>query len=64
MLSDAGLELAGEGEINFGVLVLALSPEAVGKEWSSYCVEDCHWQMQDNYPAGLLPFADDIGGNY
>ena len=62
-LDDAGLQLPGEGEINFGVLLLASSPEAVGNANSSYCVEHCFESMQDRYPDGLFPFAEDTGGN-
>jgi hypothetical protein len=64
VLEGEELELPGEGGINFGVLLLASSPQAVGKESSSYCVEDCFESMQDRYPAGMLPFADDTGGNF
>ncbi|OCJ12372.1 hypothetical protein A6U86_04940 [Rhizobium sp. AC27/96] len=61
---DTELELEGEGAINFGVLLLALSPLAVERQSASYCVEYCFEGMQDRYPAGLFPFADDTGGNY
>ena len=64
VLEDAGLALPGEGEINFGVLLLALHPEGVGKAHASYCVETCFRHMEDRYPAGLFPFADDTGDNY
>jgi hypothetical protein len=61
---DTELELDGEGAINFGVLLLAVSPQVVEKRNSSYCIEDCLDSMEDRYAAGLLPFADDTGGNY
>lgn len=52
-----------QGEVDFGVLLLALSPVIAGDD-ASYCVERCLENLQDYYPAGLLPFADDTGGNY
>lgn len=61
---DAELELDGEGAINFGVLLLALSPQALDQQSSTYCVEYCFESMEDRYPVGLFPFADDTGGNY
>jgi hypothetical protein len=62
---DTGLELDGQfGEINFGVLLLALSPRSVESLTSTYCIEYCCESMEDRYPVGLFPFADDTGGNY
>lgn len=62
---DTEFELQGQrGTINFGVLLLALSPQSVEQERSSYCVEYCFESMRDRYPEGLFPFADDTGGNY
>jgi hypothetical protein len=64
VLDTEGLVLPDEGEINFGVLLLALSPESLSRSDASYTVEDCYRHMEDRYPAGLFPFADDTGGNY
>ncbi|WP_294327905.1 SMI1/KNR4 family protein [uncultured Sphingomonas sp.] len=52
-----------QGKVDFGVLLLALSPAIAGDD-ASYCIERCQENMRDYYPAGLLPFADDTGGNY
>ncbi|GLS42633.1 SMI1/KNR4 family protein [Methylobacterium brachythecii] len=64
VLDTDGLVLPDEGEINFGVLLLALAPKSLSKSDASYTVEDCYRSMEDRYPAGLFPFADDTGGNY
>ncbi|MET0269520.1 MAG: SMI1/KNR4 family protein [Sphingomonas sp.] len=53
----------GHGPEGLGVLLLAISPEAAGRD-ASYCIATCLRNMADYYPAGLLPFADDTGGNY
>lgn len=60
---DGYVALADEGELNFGVLLLACPPEGAGRH-ASYCIEDCFRSMEDRYPVALLPFADDTGGNY
>lgn len=46
-----------------GVLLLANAPDSVEKDERSYCIEWCWEAMRDRYPAGLLPFSDDTGGN-
>lgn len=54
----------GEGDPPpIGVLLLANAPDSVGKGAQSYCIERCWEAMRDYYPAGLLPFSDDTGGN-
>lgn len=63
-LDADGLVLPDEGEINFGVLLLVLPPDSLSKSDASYTVEECFRHMEDRYPAGLFPFADDTGGNY
>lgn len=61
---DAGaIPVPGAGDVIFGVLLLGLSPMMVGED-DSYSMESCWNAMRDHYPAGLLPFADDTGGNY
>lgn len=64
VLGDEDDEPPGEGGVHFGVLLLALSPETAGRANSTYCVEACFQYVQDRYPVGLCPFADDTGGNY
>ena len=54
----------GEGDPPpIGVLLLANAPDSVEKDGRGYCVEWCWERMRDHYPAGLLPFSDDTGGN-
>jgi|GEM_PF-2666153 len=60
---NASMEIHGQGEVNFGVLLLAISLENE-KENYSYCIEFCLSNMLGYYPDGILPFADDTGGNY
>lgn len=57
------IEVSGQGAVNFGVLLLAIPPARAGDE-QSYSIETCLHNMADYYPTGLLPFADDTGGNY
>ncbi len=64
VLDTEGLTLPDEGEINFGVLLLAVAPGTLSKSDASYTVEDCFRHMEDRYTAGLFPFADDTDGNY
>ena len=45
------------------ILLLVVPPEAVGPREASYCVETSLQAIRENYPSGLLPFADDTGGN-
>ena len=45
------------------ILLLVLPPEEVSPDEVSYCVDTCWQNIRDYYPAGLLPFADDTGGN-
>ncbi|KQM81648.1 hypothetical protein ASE67_17020 [Sphingomonas sp. Leaf23] len=54
----------GEGDPPpIGVLLLANAPDRVGDGDRSYCIEECWRAMRDYYPAGLLPFSDDTGGD-
>jgi len=45
------------------VLLLVLPPERLGKDEASYSVAFAMEHTMPRYPAGLLPFADDTGGN-
>jgi len=60
---EATLEICGQGEVNFGVLLLVASPDDEEDNYY-YCVETCLENMRGYYPDGILPFADDTGGNY
>jgi hypothetical protein len=62
---DTELYVEGQrGGINFGVLLLALPPPSLDMQTATYCVEYCFESMEDRFPKGLFPFADDTGGNY
>jgi hypothetical protein len=45
------------------VLLLIVSAERLGKSEVSYSIDFCVEHMMPRYPVGLLPFADDTGGN-
>lgn len=45
------------------VLLLVLPPERLEKADISYSVASTLQDVMPRYPAGLLPFADDTGGN-
>ena len=45
------------------VLLLVVPPERLGKAQTSYSVFSTLADVMPRYPAGLLPFADDTGGN-
>lgn len=45
------------------VLLLVLPPERCGKAEVSYSIAFVMEHTMSRYPAGLLPFADDTGGN-
>ncbi|RKK01577.1 hypothetical protein EBE87_25015 [Pseudoroseomonas wenyumeiae] len=45
------------------LLLLVLPPEAVSPDAVSYCVETCWQNILEHAPPGLLPFADNTGGN-
>jgi len=60
---EATLEIHNQGEVDFGVLLVVNSLDD-GDENHSYCVESCLKNMCGYYPDGILPFADDTGGNY
>ena len=45
------------------VLLLVVSAERLGKSETSYSIDFCLEHMMPRYPVGLLPFADDTGGN-
>ncbi|MBC9209636.1 SMI1/KNR4 family protein [Roseomonas aerophila] len=45
------------------ILLLVVPPGLLDAANASYCVETRFRQIQNRYPAGLLPFADDTGGN-
>jgi hypothetical protein len=45
------------------ILLLVVPPEAVGPREASYCVETALQSIREDSLSGLLPFADDTGGN-
>jgi len=45
------------------ILLLPLSPERLDKALESYSIIAIVRDVMPRYPAGLLPFADDTGGN-
>lgn len=45
------------------VLLLVSLPEQLEKADASYSIASAVEEMMSRYPAGLLPFADDTGGN-
>lgn len=45
------------------VLLLVVPAERLGKSEASYSIDFCIHHTMPRYPAGLLPFADDTGGN-
>lgn len=60
---EASIDLPVEGEVMFGILLLVLAGDRLQVE-ASYSVERSLDNMQDFYPNGIVPFADDTGGNY
>ena len=45
------------------VLLIVVPAERLGKSEASYSIDFCLEHTMPRYPAGLLPFADDTGGN-
>ena len=45
------------------VLLLVVPADRLGKSDASYSIDFCIKHTMPRYPAGLLPFADDTGGN-
>ena len=45
------------------VLLLIVPAGRLGKSEASYAIDFCIEHTMTRYPAGLLPFADDTGGN-